>query len=205
MPGPYDIAPATTGSEIGLAQMRYGLSASLDYNASNIFSDSPTDIETLVVNSTTYQSSLVTKNWDTSQPYGFGEMAGKVWNDSGTQYTLYWYTTNNYSPSANITSFQAFGDFPNLGDNRLFQTLNFTNGSAGFNTTAITFFASFEFKANVAFSGGVQIKMGTFAGGSNIGITQIASPIDGVTYSLTSNYYLAVSQNFYITIDNYTP
>ena len=64
----YDIAPANTGSEIGLAQMRYGLSASADYNASNIYSAGSTDMQTLVVNSTTYQSNLTSKTWNTSSP-----------------------------------------------------------------------------------------------------------------------------------------
>ncbi len=78
----YDIAPANTGSEIGLAQMRYGLSASADYNTSNIYSAGSTDMQTLVVNSTTYQSNLTSKTWNTSTPYGFAEMAGQTWDDA---------------------------------------------------------------------------------------------------------------------------
>lgn len=78
----YDIAPATTGSEIGLAQMRFGLSASADYNASNIHSATSTSMETLVLNSTTYQSNLTSKTWNTSTPYSFSEMAGQTWNDA---------------------------------------------------------------------------------------------------------------------------
>ena len=78
----YDIAPATTGSEIGLAQMRFGLSASADYNASNIHSATSTSMETLVLNSTTYQSNLTSKTWDSSTPYSFSEMAGQTWDDA---------------------------------------------------------------------------------------------------------------------------
>lgn len=75
----YLIAPAS--GEIGMGQMRYGLSASAHYNASNIHTTSNTSIETLVVNSTNYQSGLASKTWDTSQPYGFAEMYGQTWND----------------------------------------------------------------------------------------------------------------------------
>ena len=65
----YDIAPATTGSEIGMGQMRYGLSASADYNASNIYSAGSTDMQTLVSSSTTYQPDLDSKTWNSSSPY----------------------------------------------------------------------------------------------------------------------------------------
>ena len=77
----YKIAPDSSG-EIGMGQMRYGLSASADYNASNIHTTSNTSIETLVVNSTNYQSDLASKTWDTSQPYGFAEMYGQTWEDA---------------------------------------------------------------------------------------------------------------------------
>jgi len=77
----YKIAPNSSG-EIGMGQMRYGLSASADYNASNIHTTSNTSIETLVVNSTNYQSDLASKTWDTSQPYGFAEMYGQTWEDA---------------------------------------------------------------------------------------------------------------------------
>jgi len=75
----YLIAPVS--GEIGMGQMRYGLSASAHYNASNIHTTSNTSIETLVVNSNNYQSGLASKTWDTSQPYGFAEMHGQTWND----------------------------------------------------------------------------------------------------------------------------
>jgi len=76
----YKIAPDSTG-EIGMAQMKYGLVNKADYNNSNGVT-TEINMETLVVNSTNYQSSLTSKTWDTSQPYGFGEMYGQTWDDA---------------------------------------------------------------------------------------------------------------------------
>lgn len=76
----YKIAPDTTG-EIGMAQMKYGLVNKADYNNSNGVT-TEINMQTLVVNSTTYQSDLTSKTWDTSQPYGFGEMYGETWSDA---------------------------------------------------------------------------------------------------------------------------
>ena len=84
----YDIAPATTGSEIGMGQMRYGLSASADYNASNIYSAGSTDMQTLVSSSTSYQSALSSKTWNSSSPYGFAEMAGQTWSTTSVTYNI---------------------------------------------------------------------------------------------------------------------
>jgi len=78
----YKIAPDSTG-EIGMAQMKYGLVNSADYDNSNGVT-TEINMQTLVVNSTTYQSDLTSKTWDTSQPYGFGEMYGQTWNDGLT-------------------------------------------------------------------------------------------------------------------------
>ena len=78
----YKIAPDTTG-EIGMAQMKYGLVNKADYNNSNGVT-TEINMQTLVVNSTTYQSDLSAKTWNTSQPYGFGEMYGETWNDAVT-------------------------------------------------------------------------------------------------------------------------
>ena len=78
----YKIAPDTTG-EIGMAQMKYGLVNKADYNNSNGVT-TEINMQTLVVNSTTYQSDLTSKTWNTSQPYGFGEMYGETWNDAVT-------------------------------------------------------------------------------------------------------------------------
>lgn len=83
--GTYKIAPDSTG-EIGMAQMKYGLVNKADYNNSNGVT-TEINMQTLVVNSTTYQSDLNAKTWDTSQPYGFGEMYGETWNDV-VAYTL---------------------------------------------------------------------------------------------------------------------
>lgn len=82
----YDIAPANTGSEIGMAEMKYGLVNKADYNSSNAVT-TEINMQTLVVNSTTYQGDLTSKTWNTSQPYGFGEMYGETWNDA-ISYTL---------------------------------------------------------------------------------------------------------------------
>ena len=76
----YDIAPANTGSEIGMAEMKYGLVNKEDYNSLNAVT-TEINMQTLVVNSTTYQSDLTSKTWNTSQPYGFAEMAGQTWDD----------------------------------------------------------------------------------------------------------------------------
>ena len=81
----YKIAPDSTG-EIGMAQMKYGLVNKANYNNSNGVT-SEINMQTLVVNSTTYQSDLTSKTWNTSQPYGFGEMYGETWNDA-ISYTL---------------------------------------------------------------------------------------------------------------------
>lgn len=96
----YDIAPANTGSEIGMAQMKYGLVNEADYNSSNAVT-TEINMETLVVNSTTYQSDLVSKTWNTSQPYGFAEMAGETWNTQ-TPFTINVYAT---PVSANCSKF----------------------------------------------------------------------------------------------------
>lgn len=82
----YKIAPDSTG-EIGMAQMKYGLVNKADYNNSNGVT-TEINMETLVVNSTTYQGDLTSKTWNTSQPYGFGEMYGQTWSDVST-FTLY--------------------------------------------------------------------------------------------------------------------
>lgn len=74
----YKIAPDTTG-EIGMAQMKYGLVNKADYNNSNGVT-TEINMQTLVVNSTTYQSDLTSKTWNTSQPYGFDEMYGETWD-----------------------------------------------------------------------------------------------------------------------------
>ena len=78
----YKIAPDSTG-EIGMAQMKYGLVNEADYNNSNGVT-TEINMQTLVVNSTTYQSDLDSKTWNTSQPYGFGEMYGQTWSTAVT-------------------------------------------------------------------------------------------------------------------------
>lgn len=107
----YDIAPATTSSEIGMGQMRYGLSASADYNASNIYSAGSTDMQTLVSNSITYQPDLDSKTWNTSTPYGFAEMAGQTWSTAVTYSINYVFTNGalglsgiNYTIKSNGTT-----------------------------------------------------------------------------------------------------
>lgn len=93
----YKIAPDTTG-EIGMAQMKYGLVNKADYNNSNGVT-TEINMQTLVVNSTTYQSDLTSKTWDTSQPYGFGEMYGETWSDAAAA-TLSYSFTNTIGLSA---------------------------------------------------------------------------------------------------------
>ena len=94
----YKIAPDSTG-EIGMAQMKYGLVNKADYNNSNGVT-TEVNMNTLVVNSTSYQGDLTSKTWDTSQPFSFAEMYGQTWNDQ-TPFTLAVYaqpqTNNNCS------------------------------------------------------------------------------------------------------------
>jgi hypothetical protein len=83
--GTYKIAPDTTG-EIGMAQMKRSLVDSQDYNNSQGVT-TEINMQTLVTTPTTYQGDLTSKTWNTSQPYGFGEMYGETWNDA-VSYTL---------------------------------------------------------------------------------------------------------------------
>lgn len=76
----YKIAPDSTG-EIGMAQMKRSLVNKADYNNSQGVT-TEINMQTLVVNSTTYQSDLSSKTWNTSQPYGFSEMYGQTWQDT---------------------------------------------------------------------------------------------------------------------------
>lgn len=119
----YDIAPATTSSEIGMGQMRYGLSASANYNASNIYSAGSTDMQTLVSNSITYQPDLDSKTWNTSTPYGFAEMAGQTWSTAVTYSIFYSFTDSalgvtgeSYTIKANgVTLVNYTGSTPTTG------------------------------------------------------------------------------------------
>lgn len=119
----YNIAPATTGSEIGMGQMRYGLSASANYNASNIYSVGSTDMQTLVSNSITYQPDLDSKTWNTSTPYGFAEMAGQTWSTAVTYSIFYSFsdsalgvTGESYTIKANgVTLVNYTGTSPSTG------------------------------------------------------------------------------------------
>jgi len=96
----YKIAPDTTG-EIGMAQMKYGLVNKADYNNSNGVT-TEINMQTLVVNSTTYQSDLTSKTWDTSQPYGFGEMYGQTWSDAIAATLNYSFTNPTGASSFNV-------------------------------------------------------------------------------------------------------
>lgn len=105
----YNIAPATTGSEIGMGQMRYGLSASADYNASNIYSAGSTDMQTLVTSSATYQPDLDSKTWNTSTPYGFAEMAGQTWSTAVTYSIFYSFSDNSIGVTGESYTIKANG------------------------------------------------------------------------------------------------
>ncbi len=76
----FTIAPANSGSELGMAQMRYGLHNSANYNAANLYTGAPTGMRELVSGSTTYQGDLSSKTWNAAQPYGFDEMYGETWD-----------------------------------------------------------------------------------------------------------------------------
>ena len=96
----YKIAPDSTG-EIGMAQMKYGLVNKADYNNSNGVT-TEINMQTLVSSSTTYQSDLTSKTWNTAQPYGFDEMYGETWNDQ-TPFTITVYATPATSNCSRFT------------------------------------------------------------------------------------------------------
>ena len=95
----YDIAPATTGSEIGMAQMRYGLHNKEDYNAANLYTAGAISLRTISQFPDDYQSELVSQTWNTASPYGFDELAGQTWS------TLV--ATLSFSFSNNISIYSA--------------------------------------------------------------------------------------------------
>lgn len=82
----FTIAPANSGSELGMAQMRYGIHNSANYNASNLYTAAATGMRELVSGSTTYQGDLSSKTWNTAAPYGFDEMYGQTWDAGFTMY-----------------------------------------------------------------------------------------------------------------------
>ena len=88
----YDIAPATTGSEIGMAQMRYGLHNKADYNASNLYTAGAISLRTISQSPSTYQGDLVSQTWNTASPYGFDELAGETWSDATAATVSYSFT-----------------------------------------------------------------------------------------------------------------
>ena len=95
----YAIAPST-GSEIGMAQMRYGLQNKANYNSSNLYTAGNISLRTISQSPGDYQSELVSQTWNTASPYGFDELAGQTWNDQ-TPFNLNIYaqpqTNNNCS------------------------------------------------------------------------------------------------------------
>jgi len=94
----YAIAP-TTGSEIGMAQMRYGLHNKANYNSGNLYTATATSIRTISQLPGDYQSDLASQTWNTASPYGFNELAGKTWNSI--------VATVSYSFANNISIFSA--------------------------------------------------------------------------------------------------
>lgn len=76
----FTIAPANSGSELGMAQMRYGLHNSVNYNATSSYTAAPTGMRELVSGSITYQGDLSSKTWNVVAPYGFDEMYGQTWD-----------------------------------------------------------------------------------------------------------------------------
>lgn len=80
----FTIAPANSGSELGMAQMRYGLHNSANYNASNLYTAAATGMQELANSPATYQASLSSKTWDGNSPYGFDEMYGETWDSTFT-------------------------------------------------------------------------------------------------------------------------
>ena len=81
----YSIAPS--GSEIGMAQVRYGLHNKANYNSGNLYTAGAISLRTISQSPVDYQGDLVSQTWNTASPYGFNELAGKTWNDA-ISYTL---------------------------------------------------------------------------------------------------------------------
>lgn len=148
----YKIAPDSTG-EIGMAQMKYGLVNKADYNNSNGVT-TEINMETLVVNSTTYQGDLSSKTWNTSTPYGFGEMYGQTWNDTpdtltatrtsffatGTYTTVTNYGSetdpgNNFNPTTGIYTAPSTGNYTMNAQLQLDYSTGFTSRSTGIRIT----------------------------------------------------------------------
>ena len=94
----YAIAP-TTGSEIGMAQMRYGLHNKANYNSGNLYTATATSIRTISQLPGDYQSDLVSQTWNTASPYGFNELAGQTWN-AAVSATITYNFTNTIGLSA---------------------------------------------------------------------------------------------------------
>lgn len=90
----FTIAPANSGSELGMAQMRYGLHNSANYNATSSYTAAATGMRELVSGSTTYQGDLSSKTWNVAQPYGFDEMYGQTWDAGFTMYVSQQNTDN---------------------------------------------------------------------------------------------------------------
>jgi len=122
----YKIAPDSTG-EIGMAQMKYGLVNKANYNNSNGVT-TEINMETLVVNSTTYQSDLSSKTWNTSTPYGFGEMYGQTWNDTPDTLTA---TRTSYFATGTYNTVTNYGSETDPGNNFNTSTGIYTAPSTG--------------------------------------------------------------------------
>jgi len=75
----YTIAPS--GSEIGMAQMRYGLNNKANYNSGNLYTAGPISLRTISQSPDDYQGDLTSQTWNTASPYGFNELAGQTWED----------------------------------------------------------------------------------------------------------------------------
>jgi hypothetical protein len=195
----YDIAPANTGSEIGMAQMIYGLENKANYNAANLSATDHQDLQTLASTPTTYQGDLTSKTWDGNSPYGFAEMAGQTWNDGPTIYTYTLFASNGgdncdkaavsisvngtpvasmssaagSSPSWNVSNFQA-----NSGDTIQITAQSQGGGGAGcinFDTDIIVFVGGTSVLGPINSLNGQQSHSFTASSSTNISVTTTAT------------------------------
>ena len=82
MAGPYKIAPTSSATPIGMAQMVYGLVNSVDYNHSNLFTSATSSMLQLVTAQEAYQPAYSSSTWNESTPYGIDEMVNQTWNET---------------------------------------------------------------------------------------------------------------------------
>ncbi len=81
MAGPYKIAPTSSATPIGMAQMTYGLINSVDYNHSNLYTAATSSMIQIVTAQESIQPAYSSSTWNEATPYGILEMVNQTWNN----------------------------------------------------------------------------------------------------------------------------